>query len=196
MALLRDFLLSGLLVLSLVVVAHAQVGNGLAAFVPFPGVPRCVLLAGLQPNKVLKYHPLGDIGATGTMRISVFQMQGKINLKFKVDSSLLSGPLPPRNITVFDSRSGGATGFPLFGVNGKWTSSPTTSTVALRTWILDAANKYPPGSTISYYNLVKQVDLSPRSFFGSITTERYKWGALRGTFQRGAVNMFSPVPLC
>ncbi|CAI5968515.1 unnamed protein product [Closterium sp. NIES-64] len=193
MGMLQNLLLSGFLVMSLAAAAHAQ---SLAAFLPFPGLPRCVLIAGLEPNKVLKYHPLGDIGATGTLRISVFQMQGKINLKFKVDSTSLSGPLPPRNITLFDARSGGATGLPIFGLNGKWTSTPTASQVSLRTWIMDAGNKFPPGSTVSYYDLVKQVDLSPRSFFGSVTTERYKWGAVRGTFQRGAVNMLVPVPMC
>ncbi|CAI7866446.1 unnamed protein product [Closterium sp. NIES-53] len=199
MARLQDVCLPGfLLLLSFVVASQAQGfgGSGISAFVPFPGVQKCVLVSGMKPNKILQYHPLGDIRANGNLRITVYQMQGRINLKLKLDADYLTGALPPNNITVYDSRSGGALGLPVFGVTGRWQANPAHGEVLLRTWILDASNKYPPGSTLSYYDLIRQIDLSPRSFFASLTTERYKWGALRGRFIRGAVNMMIPVPVC
>ncbi|GJP62497.1 hypothetical protein CLOP_g16399 [Closterium sp. NIES-67] len=125
-------LLSTLLVLASSLTATAQV--------PFPGVPRCTLIANLKPNKVLSSNLGGDSGAVGYFRILVFQQGSKINIKLHFDIESLTAPLPPTGQTLYDGRRG-SNGELVWRLPNPWTIDDPNE-LKVDTWITDADNKY------------------------------------------------------
>ncbi|CAI5494502.1 unnamed protein product [Closterium sp. Naga37s-1] len=126
-------LLSAVLVLVSSITADAQA-------VPFPGVPRCTLIANLKPNKVLSSNLGGDAGAYGYFRILVFQQGSKINIKLHFDIESLTAPLPPTGQTLYDGRRG-STGTLVWRLPNPWTLDDPNE-LKVDTWITDADNKY------------------------------------------------------
>ncbi|CAI7808177.1 unnamed protein product [Closterium sp. NIES-54] len=126
-------LLSALLVLASSLTADAQA-------TPFPGIPRCTLIATLKPNKVLSSNLGGDSGANGYFRILVFQQGSKINIKLHFDLESLTAPLPPTGQTLFDGRRG-STGAIVWRLPNPWTLDDPGE-LKVDTWITDADNKY------------------------------------------------------
>ncbi|CAI5968519.1 unnamed protein product [Closterium sp. NIES-64] len=191
----RSFLLF-FLVVALATCGDARIFRQpvLGRLLPFPGRLRCVLRADLSSNEVLSSTLGGDAGANADLWIRLYWFQNQLNAHVHFNGHDLTGQLPPTNQSI-NLGFKGQNGPVVWKIEGTWTVQNPTQ-IELDRWIMGTRRTMVPGTSMTFQQLIHKIDKNPTKFYGTISTDSYPSGAVRGQFIRGFPNMLLPVPRC
>ncbi|GJP80583.1 hypothetical protein CLOP_g10785, partial [Closterium sp. NIES-67] len=106
----------------------------------------------------------------------------------------LTGQLPPNNQSI-NLGFRGANGPVVWNIEGSWTVQDPTQ-IELDRWIMGVRRTVVPGTSMTFMQMIHRIDKNPAKFYGTISTDSFPDGAVRGQFIRGFPNMLWPVPRC